>query len=110
MMDKKIKKLWIEALLSGKYKQGKEYLIIRRNKKKTEYCCLGVLVKVQGGSFNDLGYPVIGENTMHSTGLLNDAMLAGMTDAQQSHLTAMNDSGKTFKQIASYIKNKIKGV
>lgn len=37
-MNRKVKKLWVEALRSKKYKQGTHTL---RNKNK--YCCLGVL-------------------------------------------------------------------
>ena len=38
-MKPKIKKLWIEALTSGEYKQGKGAL----NPAKGKFCCLGVL-------------------------------------------------------------------
>lgn len=37
-MNPEVKKQWLEALRSGEYKQGKEYL---RN--GDQYCCLGVL-------------------------------------------------------------------
>jgi hypothetical protein len=37
-MNKRIKKLWIEALTSGKYKQGKGQL-----RDGDKFCCLGVL-------------------------------------------------------------------
>lgn len=40
-MNKEIKKLWIEALRSGKYKQGKGKL-----KRDGKYCCLGVLCAI----------------------------------------------------------------
>ena len=39
-MDKELKATWVEALRSGKYKQGKFYLYDRD---KNTYCCLGVL-------------------------------------------------------------------
>lgn len=38
-MNKRIKKLWIDALRSGKYKQGRGQLRSAGNK----FCCLGVL-------------------------------------------------------------------
>lgn len=41
-MNKEAKQKWIDALRSGKYKQGKNCLM-DTNK---AYCCLGVLVKV----------------------------------------------------------------
>lgn len=40
-MNKEIKKQWIEALRSGKYKQGREYLCVDET-----YCCLGVLCDI----------------------------------------------------------------
>lgn len=42
-MKKKVKKLWVEALRSGKYKQCKNSL--RRGEK---FCCLGVLCDLYG--------------------------------------------------------------
>ena len=38
-MNQEIKQKWIDALLSGKYKQGRG--LLRQN--DDEYCCLGVL-------------------------------------------------------------------
>lgn len=42
---KNIKKAWIKALRSGKYKQGQGTLFLQSSK---NYCCLGVLVRVCG--------------------------------------------------------------
>lgn len=42
-MNKRIKKLWIKALRSGKYKQGAAGL----RPSKDTFCCLGVLCDVQ---------------------------------------------------------------
>ena len=41
-MNKDIKKLWVNALLSGEYKQGKGILKDLNNK----FCCLGVLCEI----------------------------------------------------------------
>lgn len=41
MMNPKIKEMWIEALESGKYKQGYGQL-----EKDNQFCCLGVLCQV----------------------------------------------------------------
>lgn len=41
-MRKKVKQLWVEALRSGKYEQGRGVLCSSNNK----YCCLGVLTEV----------------------------------------------------------------
>ena len=45
-----ILKRWIEALRSGKYKQGRQRLK-RKDYQDDCYCCLGVLVEVAGGKF-----------------------------------------------------------
>ena len=45
MTRDEIRKAWIEALRSGKYKQGYDGCL--RNK-YDEYCCLGVLCEVMG--------------------------------------------------------------
>ena len=41
-MRKKVKQLWVNALRSGKYEQGRKVLCSLDNK----YCCLGVLTEV----------------------------------------------------------------
>lgn len=40
-------KAWVDALNSGKYRQGGSYLCTKDNG-RLKYCCLGVLSKVQG--------------------------------------------------------------
>lgn len=40
-------KAWVDALNSGKYRQGNSHLCIKNNG-RFKYCCLGVLSKVQG--------------------------------------------------------------
>lgn len=40
-MNAKIKRAWIRALRSGKYKQGRGFL--RQGRRPFKYCCLGVL-------------------------------------------------------------------
>ena len=42
-MDKRIKKLWVEALRTGEYKKGVGSLRDVDSKGKTRFCCLGVL-------------------------------------------------------------------
>ena len=40
-MDAGIKRKWLKALRSGKYKKGRSFL-----RKKDRYCCLGVLMDI----------------------------------------------------------------
>lgn len=44
-MKPEIKKLWVEALRSGKYKQGRGYLHTNYGDDHA-YCCLGVLAEI----------------------------------------------------------------
>ncbi len=44
-MNKQVKKKWVAALRSGKYKQGIEKLC-SGNQNGTRYCCLGVLSQI----------------------------------------------------------------
>jgi len=46
-MDPNIKKQWIEALRSGKYKQGRYWL-----RHRNEFCCLGVLCDLHAQATN----------------------------------------------------------
>jgi hypothetical protein len=45
-MKKEVAKKWIQALRSGKYKQGKGFLKHYNNKNEPRYCCLGVLCEL----------------------------------------------------------------
>lgn len=43
MTPKEVRKLWVEALESGEYKQGREFLCQRGDYGEVSFCCLGVL-------------------------------------------------------------------
>jgi hypothetical protein len=121
-MDAAVKKRWVEALRSGKYKQGKEALARRKPHGKTEYCCLGVLCDVenvlrQSNSFGEFyfggmeGDPYTGESAYlprefaEEVGISMDAMqrLAAMNDG-----TRYDDpTPRTFEEIADYIEKEL---
>ena len=101
-------RLWADALLSGKYEQGRGQL-------KTEYglyCCLGVACEVHGKRFNGAGgresvvtskwYGI--DPAYGDVGGLSD--IPGQMDADDE-LTDMNDAEGddhwTFPQIAGLI-------
>jgi hypothetical protein len=88
-MDKDLKAKWIAALRSGEYKQG--IGVLHHPVKKT-YCCLGVLHRVITGEapsrYWDCDRP-------------NDIM---DIDGKVADLTAMNDEGSSFQEIADYIE------
>ena len=97
-VNKKIKKLWVKALRSGKYKQTTGVL----NKKvsgKNRYCCLGVLRVFV--THNNSG------NTDEEEELLSVDFLknCGLTAEQQTSCAIMNDTErKTFSEIADVIE------
>lgn len=45
-LNKELMTRWIEALESGRYRQGREALKVKDNN-RTKYCCLGVLQKIE---------------------------------------------------------------
>lgn len=100
-MNVDIKKKWIAALLSGKYKQGRDVL---RNS-KNEFCCFGVLCDVvdntkweesSRGYYYDLCFKLLPLEIRNKYGI-----------REIDYLTMMNDSGVSFKEIAKYIKENV---
>lgn len=113
-MDKKLKKAWLTALRSGKFRQAEGTLEERSNGRIKGNCCLGVLCRVAGIK------PVITGSATHFDEEENwlSANLKkqfGVTQRMQEKLANLNDStdddGKfknTFKTIATYIDKHIK--
>lgn len=122
-MNKEIKAKWIEALRSGKYKQGKAALRTENN----EYCCLGVLCElaVNEGVINP---PVVKEDDNFTArsriysfegcgGYLPKAVQtwAWLEDDDGrfmsvinglDNLASLNDHGTSFEEIAKVIEEK----
>lgn len=101
-MNQEIKAKWLEALRSGRYKQGVGCL----RSDKDEYCCLGVLCDV-----------VAPEQWNYEDKLLcythaNAAFFPGDNIKQkiklplmiQEFLSGKNDGGDNFHEIAEYIE------
>jgi hypothetical protein len=63
--------LWLNALRSGEYKQGKGYLF-----DGTGFCCLGVLEKVMGTPLIQEGYEFffVDEDKKYGTQLVSKTM------------------------------------
>jgi len=90
------KATWIEALRSGKYKQGHDYLK-QATAEGIEYCCLGVAREV-------LGVPAAMEVGAESE---SETFLDGkfLSKSKQRILVVQNDvAGVTFADIADYIE------
>lgn len=86
------KQMWIEALRSGDYEQGKAQL-----KNRGRYCCLGVLAE-ELGILDEEGYMV-------ESGSHHYLPTSVLELEKQWPLSAMNDiEGKTFEEIADYLE------
>jgi hypothetical protein len=115
-MDKEIKAKWIEALRSGKYKQGRTRLRTAND----EFCCLGVLCEVMNAervqtTFDDQPYLYLyGSSAKSASFLPKELADAAGIDGYGSigkeidgrwTLAGLNDhAGYTFEQIADVIE------
>lgn len=99
---------WLEALESGKYKQGRFRLKNDSNGQDT-YCCLGVACEVAGIK------PVLVDNARweyeEMFSVPPDRLVSelGLNDMNgmimgEGCLINMNDSGSTFAEIAQFIR------
>lgn len=114
-MDKKLKKAWIAALRSGKYKQATGTLEATTESGRIKgNCCLGVLCRISGKKPKIEGRTrsFDGDHSWLSSALLEEF---GLTDAQMHRLGEINDAENkdgsvknTFKDIANYIDSFIK--
>jgi hypothetical protein len=115
-MKKDIKDIWVTALRSGKYEQGKEAL--RRSNDK--FCCLGVLCDLfqketgraewEGGGIyykmdNEAAY-LISDVTEWSGMQSTDGrfMYEDKGISIMNTLATLNDNGKSFEEIANVIE------
>lgn len=120
-MKPELKSKWLEALRSGKYKQGKGCLLQVMPDGEKRYCCLGVLADLLGAteggetvtdsSVQPEGQPLsmnfIGggaKATMLPTSVQLDINLGW---DQCSALADRNDQGYSFETIAREIEEKL---
>lgn len=112
---------WVEALESGRYKQGAGWLCHTPAGKRTKlYCCLGVacelfakdhkiaLSTMHDGNINafDGATELIPTRVQKWLGLRNNS---GSSESYYT-LAEMNDEGISFKKIAKFIRSKPKGL
>lgn len=115
-MKYNVMKKWVKALRSGKYKQTQGAL-----KHSDSYCCLGVLCEISNlGEFEgptyvtptDENYVSLPRPVMEYAGMEKTAGGESSFRCEVSHrpknLLQMNDSGKTFKEIADTIEKNYK--
>jgi hypothetical protein len=111
-MDPEAKKAWLEALRSGRYKQGQGKL----RREGDEFCCLGVLCDL--GQDRDKKWRKVG--LCYAYGSLDDTTIppdevrdkSGLNPETVGALWRMNDGvtstgkiqGKPFSEIADWIE------
>jgi len=124
-MNKKVKDLWVKALRSGDYKQGRGHLRDRNN----NFCCLGVLCNihaqenpnnhlikdsVKGKDFYNYGgssvLPPVA--VLKWAGIYNKYICVDRLDNMVAHLWMRNDGGgqfipHTFNQMADFIEKNL---
>lgn len=104
-MDKKIAKLWVKALRSGDYEQGRHQL---RNE-HSQFCCLGVLCNLHAQAHPDLARLQLSPFMYMGTSInlpISVRQWAGLAVGREHEFAEMNDTHKwTFKEIAKYIED-----
>ncbi len=100
-MNKDIKKRWVEALRSGKYKQGTGSLCKLGRDNKPRHCCLGVLIEMM--SSVDLSK---GHGFWPDVDILYEK--AGLFQDNRWELIYKNDTQRCkFSTIANYIEENL---
>ena len=124
-MDKEVKELWLTALRSGEYQQGKGYLKLDYPNGSVGYCCLGVLTNIasQLGVCNKLKKDdrnrwLVSEQVFPGTefewsrsegayllGSVKD--WSGVDLEDQFALADINDGSSDFDKVIEYIEDKL---
>lgn len=97
------KKKWLEALRSGEYKQGVGTLY---DKVTNAHCCIGVACYLHNGvNANLCGF--LPQSGVSGYSALPDAISGGFSNDVTAQLITMNDSGKSFAEIADWIEKNL---
>lgn len=111
-LNKKFKRKWVNALRSGKYKQGDSYLLDPVN---NTHCCLGVACAISNIpkdelEFQNFIYSGIVRFNAETLNASDKAALNALSKEQalQDKLANFNDGNKlSFKWIASWIEKNL---
>jgi hypothetical protein len=113
MADRENVRLWVDALRSGKYEQGRNYLA-----KDGQYCCLGVACEVSianglnlrvilqagGTKAYDSSDTTLPLSVVHWLGVDKSSPSVTMEHGYSRELAQLNDAGETFQVIADLIE------
>ena len=104
------RRLWVEALRSGKYEQGRHRLRDNEN----GFCCLGVACDVFGPDDWD-GLKFLGEVSYLPPAVMeffgiSDRRAFYRHDLMKTTLADQNDKGKSFAEIADIIESEPLGL
>lgn len=108
-------KKWLDALRSGEYKQSKRSL--RDSELGCAYCCLGVLCEVDRCDWDEVyeeneGDEILPESLRDKYKFNSCVGLIEKEDNSYKYpdLASMNDSGKSFMEIADFIENNLDAI
>ena len=104
-MNKRVKKLWLIDLRSGKYKQGRHELVIEGETNK--YCCLGVLQDIyyleRGQSFPKKFFSEgVCHKRVEKWADIDNEIMEGLGNRNDGNREWKREH--SFKQIANYIE------
>jgi hypothetical protein len=104
-MNPQIKQKWVSALLSGEYQQT-------QNRLRTDngFCCLGVLCDLYGKENNvewELGCGNLYQFQGNYGTLPSSVVEWSSLEDRGTTLIVLNDSGKTFEEIADIIEEQM---
>jgi len=115
-MKKEIADIWVKALRSDDYKQVQGYLT-KREGNTNSFCCLGVLCDIMQKQTKELKVETMYDHYKyngHGSNLpVEVRKWSGMTSSDggftsnvdlEETLMTLNDTGKTFKEIADLIE------
>jgi hypothetical protein len=105
-MDQNVKELWLKALRSGEYKQGRRQL----RDTSDNFCCLGVLCDVIDPTKWKTASPELVSYTYEGFGGTLPESIQIYAEVPlniTSFLINMNDGGKSFTRIADYIEENV---
>lgn len=106
-MNAEVKEVWVDALRSGKYQQGRGRL-----KYEKSYCCLGVLCDLYLKQTGNIGWTKA-ESHVYSFGgarTYPPEIVSDWAQVAEQHTTLLatkNDNGHSFEEIAEYIEENL---